>query len=352
MNNIYYFIIFFFITFLVSFLENKFFLKKSIKINFRKSNISAIRWETQTKPIFGGITFYSIFLLTIIYFYFFVSSSLSTNNIVTIVIVSIAFFMGLADDLLSTSPHFKFLFQLLIATILVYFGIYINITQYVFLNYFITYFWVIGIMNSINMLDNMDAISSSISISILIGVVLNIILSGNVSIFEILITIATIASLASYLLFNWHPSKLYMGDNGSQFLGAILAILGILFFWNYNNSFMHTISLSKQFLITLIAFIVPITDTTSVTINRLLKKKSPFIGGKDHTTHHLSYLGFSDQQVAIILMLISFLSVLISIYIANYIIIWKTIHIVIYSFYAFVIFITLYSITRISKPNK
>jgi len=276
---------------------------------------------------------------------------MSTSNIVTIVVITIAFFMGLADDLLNTSPHFKFLFQLLIATILVYFGIYINITQYIYLNYFITYFWVIGIMNSINMLDNMDAISSSISISILIGVVLNIILSDNASIFEILITIATIASLSSYLIFNWHPSKLYMGDNGSQFLGAVLAILGIMFFWNYNNSFIHTISLSKQLLITIIAFIIPITDTTSVTINRLLKKKSPFIGGKDHTTHHLSYLGFSDQKVAIILMLLSFLSVLISIYIANYIIIWEPIHIVIYSFYAFVIFITLYSITRISKPN-
>ncbi|MBE9468821.1 MAG: undecaprenyl/decaprenyl-phosphate alpha-N-acetylglucosaminyl 1-phosphate transferase [Bacteroidetes bacterium] len=352
MNNIFSFIIFFLITFILSYFENKFFLKKSIKINFRKSNISAIRWENQTKPIFGGITFYTIFLLTVIYYHFFISPSLATNNIVIVGVISIAFFMGLADDLLNTSPHFKFLFQLLIATVLIYFGIYINITQHVFLNYFITYFWVIGIMNSINMLDNMDAISSSISISILIGVALNIILSTNISFFPLLITIATIASLISYLFFNWHPSKLYMGDNGSQFLGALLAILGILFFWNYNNSFLHSISLSKQILITIIAFIIPITDTSSVTINRLLKKKSPFIGGKDHTTHHLSYLGFSDRQVAIILMLLSFLSVLISVYIANYIIVWKTIHVVLYSFYALIIFITLFSITKISKPNK
>lgn len=350
MNNIYYFIIFFFITFAFSFFENKFFLKKSKTLNFRKSNISAIRWENQTKPIFGGITFYTIFLLTVIYYYFFVSSTLSANNIVFIIIITIAFFMGLADDILNTSPHFKFFFQLLIATILVFSGIYINITNSIFFNYFITYFWVIGIMNSINMLDNMDAITSSISITILIGVVLNIILSDNISIFPLLISVATIASLMSYLIFNWHPSKLYMGDNGSQFLGALLAILGIFFFWNNNGSFAH--SFSKQFLIAIIAFIIPITDTTSVTINRLLKKKSPFIGGKDHTTHHLSYLGFSDRQVAIILMLLSFLSVLFSVYIANYIIIWKTIHVVLFGFYALIIFITIYSITRISKPKK
>ncbi len=351
MNNIYYFIIFFFIAFVFSFFENKFFLKNSKTSNFRKSNISAIRWENQTKPIFGGITFYTIFLLTVIFYYFFISSTLSSNNIVFIIIITIAFFMGLADDVLNTSPYFKFSFQLLIATILVFSGIYINITNSVFLNYFITYFWVVGIMNSINMLDNMDAISSSISITILIGVVLNIILSDSISIFPLLISVATIASLISYLIYNWHPSKLYMGDNGSQFLGALLAILGILFFWNNKTSFI-THSFSKQFLIAIIAFIIPITDTTSVTINRLLKKKSPFIGGKDHTTHHLSYLGFSDRQVAIILMLLSFLSVLISVFIANFIIIWKPIHIVLYSIYALIIFITLYSITRISKPNK
>ncbi len=350
MNNIYYFIIIFLLTFLLSFFENKFLLKKSKKYNFKKSNISAVRWENQTKPIFGGITFYTIFLLTIIYYYFFETSSLSINNIVNIAVITIAFFMGLADDMLNTSPYLKFFFQFLIASILIYFGIYINITSYIFLNYFITYFWVIGIMNSINMLDNMDAITASVTTTILIGVILNIILSDTISIFPLLISIATIASLISYLIFNWYPSKLYMGDNGSQFLGAILAIFGIIFFWNH-SSFFHTISFSKQFLITIIAFIIPITDTTSVTINRLLKKKSPFIGGKDHTTHHLSYLGFSDRRVAVILMLLSFLSVLISVYIANYIIVWKTIHVVLFGFYALIIFIVLYSTTRISKPN-
>jgi hypothetical protein len=62
--------------------------------------------------------------------------------------------------------------------------------------------------------------------------------------------------------------------------------------------------------VALLVFIVPIIDTTTVTINRLLKGKSPFVGGRDHTTHHLSYLGLSDKQVAKVFLGLSFLSVM------------------------------------------
>jgi UDP-GlcNAc:undecaprenyl-phosphate GlcNAc-1-phosphate transferase len=95
-----------------------------------------------------------------------------------------------------------------------------------------------------------------------------------------------------------------MGDTGSQFLGLTLAGLSIIFFTNPLEH--HVISNIPGYLLILTsAFIIPITDTTTVFINRIRNGKSPFIGGKDHTTHNLSYKGYSDNKIALLLFLLS-----------------------------------------------
>lgn len=370
MNNLYIYFFLFISAFLLSYLINRFFLKKSRSHILKKANISGIRWASQQKPLAGGITFYSIFLLTIIiYFLFFDFEIISNNKFIGIfLVVTISFFMGLADDIMSTSPYFKFFIQLLSAIILINSGICIHISSYAFINYALTTFWVVGIMNSFNILDNMDAITALISVSIIIGIILNITLSDNPdSTFLLFLSIGIIASLCSFLLFNWHPAKIYMGDNGSQFLGAFLASLGIIYFWNsnlpaermnplilqaeqvtINNNYFE---ISKQLLPVILAFLVPIVDTTSVVINRLIRKQSPFIGGKDHTTHHLAYLGLSDRQVALTLFILSLVSVLLSVYIVNFIPHWEQFHIYSFASFALLIFIVLYTITKISKQK-
>lgn len=143
-----------------------------------------------------------------------------------------------------------------------------------------------------------------------------------------------------------------MGDNGSQLLGAILAVFGIIFFWNALplevSSYGYN---SKQFIIVAVAFIVPISDTTSVTINRLMRGQAPFVGGRDHTTHHLSYLGLTDRGVAYTLFLISSVSVGLSFYIAYNTPNWNSLHFWLFFAYALIIFASLYSITKFAKPK-
>jgi UDP-GlcNAc:undecaprenyl-phosphate GlcNAc-1-phosphate transferase len=107
-----------------------------------------------------------------------------------------------------------------------------------------------------------------------------------------------------------------MGDTGSQFLGVLLGAMAITCFWNTPFDDSHP-SQTKQVILTLIVFIIPIIDTTTVTINRLARGQSPFVGGKDHTTHHLSYAGFSDRQVALIIGAISMFSCLITAYVLS-----------------------------------
>jgi len=341
--------IFFLYTLVISLVCHRFFVIRAERYKIKKVNTSAERWSSQTKPILGGITFFAIFIFAIINY----SVAFGLQNLLQgpvfgiIIVITISFMMGLADDMLNTPPSFKFVIQIASAIILIYSGIYIHIFAVPLYNYILTVFWVVGIMNSINMLDNMDAITTSVSSTILLGTSIILALSQPYSGIVFIISLGALASLLSFLYYNWSPAKMYMGDNGSQFLGSLLAILGIIVFWNAPNTTSHSVLF--PFLVAFLAFLVPISDTTSVTINRLMRGQSPFIGGRDHTTHHLSYLGLSERKVAGTLITINLISVCLAAFIIlfpdKYILpLWFT------GICAFFVLVTLYSITKISKP--
>jgi UDP-GlcNAc:undecaprenyl-phosphate GlcNAc-1-phosphate transferase len=164
-----------------------------------------------------------------------------------------------------------------------------------------------------------------------------------------MVIIGVLASLVSFLFYNWSPAKIYMGDSGSQFLGLLVAILGIKFFWNSSIYTTNDIVHSKQIILVLLVFILPIIDTTTVFINRISRKQSPFVGGKDHTTHHLSFLGFNNTQVIFIFSGIAFLSSLIAVTLYRFVNEWSYIQVILYFIYFLSIFITLYVTTQQHK---
>ncbi|HRF81894.1 MAG TPA: hypothetical protein PL070_17580, partial [Flavobacteriales bacterium] len=87
-----------------------------------------------------------------------------------------------------------------------------------------------------------------------------------------------------------------------------------------------------------------------VTINRLLKGRSPFVGGRDHTTHHLSYAGLSDGQVALTFIGLSLLHVFLTFVMCRYIPVWENLHTVIFVSYALILFLTFFILTRKTRP--
>ncbi|MDD3859682.1 MAG: MraY family glycosyltransferase, partial [Bacteroidales bacterium] len=300
---------------------NNFFIKRPIKFLIKKANKSAIRFSTQSKPILGGLGFYAVFLIVIIASLLLLEEEiyLSKEYLSLLIIVTMSFVMGLADDIINTPPSFKFIVQFLCAFILIFNDIYIHISPIEWINYAITVSWVVGIMNSINMLDNMDAITSLTSLSIIGGAITyTVLFNAQLSQFGLMVLLSVAGVLLSFLFYNWSPSKMYMGDSGSQFLGAILAWIGISFFWNSIpiEEVQYAFNM-KQALIVALAYIIPLSDTTTVTINRLLRKQSPFMGGKDHTTHHLFYLGLSVRWVGVLFFIINTLGVALSLYLIN-----------------------------------
>ncbi len=192
------------------------------------------------------------------------------------------------------------------------------------------------------MLDNMDGITSSVSLIIAFTILSIMITNNELTQISFTIVIGLIAALFVFLYFNWNPAKMYMGDTGSQFLGVLLAALSINYLWNPTSQ--EEFSTSRQFIIPILAFIVPIIDTITVSIKRISKGKSPFVGGKDHTTHHLSYLGISEKNVAIIMLLLSIVSSILVYIIVNHIHEWSHLYTLIFSIYFLMIFAVLFRI--------
>ncbi len=341
------YLIFVFAAFCFSFIINKLFLSFSNNLGGRAKNENLIRWSSVTKPAFGGISFFIVFLLSYSSYPLFFSDFNSIGDTAVLGLLSagtLAFLMGLADDAYDTNPSLKFIVQFASAILLIMTGSYIQLFESTYLNYGITVLWVVGMMNSINMLDNMDGISTVASISAFFAM---LILTNETSLSNpmfVMMISGMVAALFGFLYFNWNPSKMYMGDTGSQFLGILLAGLTIHFLWNPIDPTTE-VAISKHFLYVILAFLVPLSDTTTVVINRISKGSSPFIGGKDHTTHHLSYLGLSDRMVAITVGLISLISIII-IYYMTTIEEWTTLLTTIIASYVFIVFLSLFLITK------
>ena len=352
---VYFYLIFLATSFIFSFLINSLFLRFSKTLGIRDKKETVIRWASTSKPAFGGISFYIVFLLSFTsYSMFFESQEVLLNKKIVGLLgtATLAFMMGLADDAYNTRPFLKLFVQILCGTILCYSGIHIGIFPSMILNYLITIIWIIGIMNSVNMLDNMDSIAAIVSIFIFTTAAVLIYLSNVQNNIYFLILIGLIGSLSGFLIFNWHPSKLYMGDTGSQVIGLMLGAIGIIYFWNDSSSMNDSISVSRQIIIVATAFILPISDTTIVVINRLSKRQSPFIGGRDHTTHNLFFRGITEKRIALLFAGLSLISIFFTLYILKFVSQWNYFYTIICSLYCILLFGLLFYPTKIKKIDK
>jgi UDP-GlcNAc:undecaprenyl-phosphate GlcNAc-1-phosphate transferase len=344
------------ITFIISVVFNSILLKFSQTLGIRQQQSAEkqIRWSPSARPSIGGISFFVIFLITFIILNFIdhlLPLNYSSLKIIGVFVVcTIAFLMGLADDAYNTKPLLKFIAQLVCGLILYFTGTKINIFTNEAFNFGLTLFWVIGFMNSINMLDNMDAITTIVSIVILLFIVfLNINLNLIISPVPIL-SLGILGALLGFLVYNWHPAKMFMGDTGSQFLGAFLAVVGIDYCWNsftlVNNSWFSVNPILMGFLSVALVFILPITDTITVSINRIKRGQSPFVGGKDHTTHHLFFKGITEKRIAILFCGIGLLGLSLAL---NLILNYQTSWLVVSIIFCAITFVSLYLNTIIKR---
>ncbi|MEJ2055420.1 MAG: MraY family glycosyltransferase, partial [Calditrichaceae bacterium] len=201
------------------------------------------------------------------------------------------FGLGLLDDLRGLTPGIKFIGQFIAVSIVIFSGFKIetvdnplgSMIELGILSIPITYLWVIGVNNAVNLLDGLDGLAAGVSV---IAAVIFLISAFKVDDpVAVVLTIALIGSLLGFLRYNSHPASIFMGDTGSLFLGFIIAVLGIKAF--------QSSEYGVRLIIPMIVLAIPIGDTSVAFFRRLNMGKHPFKPDKDHLHHRLIYLGLS-----------------------------------------------------------
>ena len=203
---------------------------------------------------------------------------------------TLLFLVGMIDDFLKIKPYQKLIGQLLGVASVMYFGLVLPWTNSASLNMLITLVWLIGITNAINMLDNMDGLAVGIAAIAAIFLGINFALNGQFN--EALMLAGFAGALLGFLIYNHSPASIFMGDCGSMFIGFFLATTALLSGTGGGRSR----SIVAVLAVPVLVLLVPIFDTTFVTLMRKMAGRAASQGGRDHTSHRLVALGLSEKH--------------------------------------------------------
>jgi UDP-GlcNAc:undecaprenyl-phosphate/decaprenyl-phosphate GlcNAc-1-phosphate transferase len=253
-------------------------------------------------PTLGGLGIFAGFILSTLIFSPAGSIYLQYFAAAAVVI----FFLGIKDDILILSPAKKFLGQLLAAGIIIKFGgvqisnmhgfFGIGEIPFVFSIVF-TLFTVIVITNSFNLIDGVDGLAGSLGLlsSIVFG---SYFVYANEPMYAV-IAFSLSGSLIGFLIYNFSPAKIFMGDTGSLLIGLVNSILVIKFI-NTAGSITTAHSIASAPAIGFAIMIVPLFDTLRVFALRILDRRSPFSPDRNHVHHFLLDLGLTHKHVTIL----------------------------------------------------
>ncbi|MBU6392281.1 MAG: undecaprenyl/decaprenyl-phosphate alpha-N-acetylglucosaminyl 1-phosphate transferase [Planctomycetes bacterium] len=206
--------------------------------------------------------------------------------------------IGFLDDFKDLNPYWKFMGQIFATIFMIYFSKVILLSfgdifacSPINLGIFafpITIFCTVGVINAINMIDGLDGLAGGVSLVGLISLSILAYINNQTEI--MLLGIAVSGAVSGFLKYNWYPARLFMGDTGSLFLGFAIAFLSIAVLQSDNNYISPVAPL--------LIIIVPVVDTITVMIKRVLKGKNPFVADKYHLHHVIVRLGL-DKKLAV-----------------------------------------------------
>jgi len=294
----------YFLLFLISFLISlavvwlaRFFGGKFQFFDLPKEDPQKIKIHQKPIPFLGGLAMFlafSILFFALSCFYEFFDWKIGGILFAAFLI----FFVGFFDDLkwknYFVKPKIKLffliLFSFLAALILTKAGIKIQFLESIIAGFILTFFYILALINVIDFQDGIDGLAGGMTVISLLGFIVISLSGGNLLPF--LISLILLGAVLGFLIFNFPPASIFMGDSGAYFLGFFLAVLAI-FFSQPHNIF----SIFGPILI----IGLPIFDTAYVIIKRVLEKKSPIVGDRDHFYDVLHFKkGFSVKKTLLI----------------------------------------------------
>lgn len=200
--------------------------------------------------------------------------------------------MGLIDDKRGITPWTKLLFQIAAAMIVVAGGVRVTLfLPWPVLGWALTVAWLVFAVNSFNLLDNMDGLSSGVALIISAVFFVICIETGQIFIAAMLAVFA--GAVLGFLVFNFPPARIFMGDTGSYFLGYVLGVTAVLFTFVPEETKAPSL---LPLVLPFILFAVPLYDTISVIVIRIREGRHPFQADRRHFSHRLNDLGLSKTE--------------------------------------------------------
>ena len=213
----------------------------------------------------------------------------------------LAFAVGLADDVLGSRFHvvLKAGGQVLAALVLIAADVRTSFLPHDWMNTAVTLLWLVGVTNAFNLLDNMDGLSAGVAFVASTVLLINAWLLG--AFFISLILVAFMGSLLGFLIYNWRPASIFLGDCGSLFIGFVMASLTLL-----ERYVSHASSTYFPVLMPVLVLAVPLLDTAIVIVIRLREGRPIYVGDTRHLSHRLVSLGLSQSSAVLVIYLITF----------------------------------------------
>jgi UDP-GlcNAc:undecaprenyl-phosphate GlcNAc-1-phosphate transferase len=223
------------------------------------------------------------------------------------------FAVGLVDDLQALKPYTKLVAEIAIASLFVFFGYRLGWTESLTIDTLLTIVWIVGLTNALNLLDNMDGLCAGVALIAGTALFATFVMSGARGP-EVGYLALLLGAVAGFLVYNFHPASIFMGDSGSLFLGLNLAVLTLT---------SPTESQAPTNLLPIIAaplfvLLVPIFDTSLVTVSRILSGRSPAQGGRDHSSHRLVAIGLSERRAVAVLWMLAALGGLLAVSVSRF----------------------------------
>jgi UDP-GlcNAc:undecaprenyl-phosphate GlcNAc-1-phosphate transferase len=218
---------------------------------------------------------------------------------VILLCIVILFALGLLDDKRHLGPFFKLSVQFVVAFVAAVFGeirVELFIESRIFASV-LSAFWIVLIINAFNFLDNMDGASAGIAVIASSVLFTAAALSGQILVGGL--ALVFIGTLLGFLVFNFPPAKIFMGDAGSLVVGFFVALLSL------RTTYYHEAQSGQWYpvFMPLLVMAVPLYDFISVTLLRISQGKSPFVGDTQHFSHRLKRHGLTDTQTVLTLYL-------------------------------------------------
>jgi len=266
----------------------------------------ADRWHRKPTALLGGVGIYAGFIVA----YLTRRPAGMAGDAILVACASGMFLLGLVDDRVQLKPYAKLIGQIICATLLTVMGLRLHWIPNPILDQGLTIFWLVGVTNALNLLDNIDGAAGGIA-AISGGFLVYFCHSaGRVDAASM--AAAFTGATVGFLFFNFNPASIFMGDCGALFIGFFLGGLSLV-----NSEVGARKNIVSVLAIPVLLLLIPIADTTLVTISRRYHGRPVSQGGRDHTSHRLVAIGMSERRATLTLWAIAAASGVLAVLVEN-----------------------------------